>query len=232
MDRLCSTAIFRASSSSAANKALIEIGASNSASSPLIVILTVMALSYPTLTDIAPLASDGWPLMKEFLDLATTQKKSIAAKQKAAHVFILNGPNLNLLGTREPSIYGRSTLADIETKCLSTANRLGWTIDFRQSNHEGDLVDWIQEAQKSASGLILNAAAYTHTSIAIRDALSAVSITKIEVHLSNIAAREPFRQHSHTAAVCDGMIAGFGAEGYILALDALARLIEKRSQLQ
>lgn len=163
-------------------------------------------------------------------DLARRSKKSIGQPVGETSVFILNGPNLNLLGTREPAIYGHTTLADIEKDCVAAAAIRGWTVDFRQSNHEGHLVDWIQEAAGAASGLILNAAAYTHTSIALRDALAAARLPKVEVHLSNIAARESFRHHSHVSPVCDGMIAGFGAHGYILALDAVARLIEIRAQ--
>ena len=148
-------------------------------------------------------------------------------------IYILNGPNLNLLGEREPEIYGRETLADIEAAAARhLANRTiaGRPADviFRQSNHEGALVDWVQEANREGAGLIVNAAAYTHTSIALHDALSAAAIPKIELHLSNIHAREPFRRHSYVALASDGVICGFGAAGYALALDAMAGLIEKR----
>jgi 3-dehydroquinate dehydratase-2 len=141
----------------------------------------------------------------------------------AAHVFLLNGPNLNLLGMREPEIYGADTLADIESRCQARAAALGLTLDFRQSNHEGALVDWIQEARAAAQAVILNAGAYTHTSVAILDALRAYDGLKIELHLSNPHAREPFRHLSYVAKAADGVIAGFGAFGYELALEAAAR---------
>jgi 3-dehydroquinate dehydratase-2 len=138
-------------------------------------------------------------------------------------VLVLNGPNLNLLGKREPEIYGRETLADIENAARAEAPELGLEIDFRQSNHEGELVDWIQEARGRYSGLIVNAGAYSHSSIAILDALKAVEIPIIEVHLSNIFQRERFRHHSHVSTVARGVICGFGAQGYLLALHAMAK---------
>jgi 3-dehydroquinate dehydratase-2 len=140
-------------------------------------------------------------------------------------VFILNGPNLNLLGKREPDVYGSATLADIEREAKETASRLDLAIDFRQSNQEGELVDWIQEAGRFARGIIINPGAYTHTSIALHDAILAVAIPAIEVHLSNIFAREPFRRHSYVSPVAAGVICGLGPAGYLLALDALARLV-------
>ncbi len=143
-------------------------------------------------------------------------------------VFVLNGPNLNLLGTREPAIYGRETLPDIEVACHCHAASLGLVVDFRQSNHEGKLVTWIQEACTQASGIILNAGAYTHTSIAILDALRASERPVIEVHLSNIHAREPFRHYSYITPVAAGLIAGFGGHGYRLALEAMAILLGRR----
>jgi 3-dehydroquinate dehydratase-2 len=143
-----------------------------------------------------------------------------------ATVFILNGPNLNLLGVREPSIYGRDTLGDIEERCTARAAALGLGIDFRQSNHEGQLVDWIQEARESADGIILNAGALTHTSVALLDALSAADLPVIEVHLSNIFRRESFRHHSYVSLAASGVICGLGAQGYELALDAIVSLIE------
>ena len=143
--------------------------------------------------------------------------------------FILNGPNLNLLGVREPSIYGRDTLGDIEERCAARGAALGLEIDFRQSNHEGQLVDWIQEARESADGIILNAGALTHTSVALLDALSAAELPIIEVHLSNIFRRESFRHHSYVSLVANGVICGLGAKGYELALDAIAGLIEGES---
>ena len=144
-------------------------------------------------------------------------------------VFILNGPNLNLLGVRDPSIYGRDTLGDIEERCTARAAALSLEIDFRQTNHEGQLVDWIQEARESADGIILNAGALTHTSVALLDALSAAGLPVIEVHLSNIFRRESFRHHSYVSLAANGVICGLGAQGYELALDAIASLIEGES---
>jgi 3-dehydroquinate dehydratase-2 len=144
-------------------------------------------------------------------------------------VFILNGPNLNLLGVRDPSVYGHETLANIEERCLARAAALDLQIDFRQTNHEGQLVDWIQEARESADGLILNAGALTHTSVAIFDALSAADLPVIEVHLSNIFRRESFRHHSYVSLAATGVICGLGAQGYERALDALANLIEREA---
>ena len=143
-------------------------------------------------------------------------------------VFILNGPNLNLLGSREPEIYGADTLADIEKACASQAGSLGLKTEFRQSNHEGVLVDWVQEAREKAVGLIINPGAYTHTSIALMDALLAADLPKIELHLSNVHAREKFRRHSYVSQAVNGVICGFGAHGYVLALDAVKRLIDKQ----
>jgi 3-dehydroquinate dehydratase-2 len=147
-----------------------------------------------------------------------------------ATILVLNGPNLNLLGVREPQTYGRETLADIEESCLERAAALDLAVDFRQSNHEGQLVDWIQEARESADGIIINAGAYTHTSIAILDALRACELPIIEVHLSNIFSREPYRHHSYISAVARGMICGFGAQSYVLALDAIAYLLESAAR--
>ena len=141
-------------------------------------------------------------------------------------VFILNGPNLNLLGVRDPSIYGHDTLGDIEERCTARAASLGLEIDFRQTNHEGQIVDWIQEARESADGIILNAGALTHTSVAVLDALAAAELPLVEVHLSNIFRRESFRHHSFVSLAANGVICGLGAQGYELALDAMARLIE------
>ncbi len=143
----------------------------------------------------------------------------------AKTIYILNGPNLNLLGTREPEIYGHETLADIETRARTRATSHGLELVFRQSNLEGELVTWIQEARTEAAALILNAGAYTHTSVAILDALKTLSIPAIELHLSNPHRREDFRQHSYVALGSTGLIAGFGAAGYELAVDAAAGLI-------
>lgn len=142
-------------------------------------------------------------------------------------ILFLNGPNLNLLGTRQPEIYGRTTLADIEAQVRNRAAILGVDIEFRQSNHEGQLVDWIQEARGRFEAIALNAAAYTHTSVALRDAISAVGLPVVELHLSNIHAREDFRHRSLIAPVCVGQVSGFGAFSYILALEAAVNV--KRS---
>ncbi len=144
---------------------------------------------------------------------------------KAPTVIILNGPNLNLLGSREQAIYGKETLADIEKSARQCAKQLGLAIEFRQSNHEGEIVDWIQKARGKASGMIVNAGALTHTSIAIHDALRAVGLPVIEVHLSNIFQREVFRHQSYVSPVAQGVICGFGGQGYELALRAMARLV-------
>ena len=141
-------------------------------------------------------------------------------------ILILNGPNLNLLGVREPEIYGRDTLADIEEACLERASELELKIEFRQTNHEGELVAWIQEARGTASGIVINAAALSHTSIALLDALKFAELPVVEVHLSNIFKREPFRHHSYISLAADGMICGLGPQGYVLALDALWRLLQ------
>ncbi len=141
-------------------------------------------------------------------------------------IYVLNGPNLNLLGTREPHIYGRATLADVEKLCHATAHQHGLTVVFRQSNHEGQIVDWIQEARaEKAAGLLLNPAGFTTTSIAILDALMTMEAPVIEVHISNIHAREEFRHNSYVSKVARAVICGFGADGYALAITGLARMI-------
>ena len=142
-------------------------------------------------------------------------------------IFVLNGPNLNMLGVREPSIYGKETLDDVRRLTETRAKALGLTVDFRQSNLEGELVTWIQEAREKACGIILNAAAYTHTSVAIMDALMAAERPVIELHLSNVFARESFRHHSYVAPAARGVICGFGAKGYELALEAMADILDK-----
>jgi 3-dehydroquinate dehydratase-2 len=145
-------------------------------------------------------------------------------------IFVLNGPNLNLLGVREPAIYGSDTLKDVAQRTERRAKALGLAVDFRQSNAEGELVTWIQEARGQAAGIVLNAGAYTHTSIAIMDALSAADVPVIELHLSNVFRRESFRHHSYVAPVAQGVICGFGPMGYELAMEAMADLVAKAVQ--
>jgi 3-dehydroquinate dehydratase II len=141
-------------------------------------------------------------------------------------ILFLNGPNLNLLGQREPKVYGKNTLKDIEAVVKKKANQLGCVVDFHQSNHEGDLVNWIQAALGSYDVIVMNAAAYTHTSVALRDAIAAVGIPTIEIHLSNVHAREEFRHRSLIAPVCCGQISGFGAFSYVLGLEAAINVKE------
>ena len=145
-------------------------------------------------------------------------------------ILFLNGPNLNLLGTREPEVYGRETLADIEKQVRERGKKLETEIDFRQSNLEGELVAWIQQAKGTADVIVLNAAAYTQTSVALRDAISAVGVPTIEIHLSNVHAREEFRHKSIIAPVCKGQILGFGAMSYILAVEAGVNVIIAKKQ--
>lgn len=140
-------------------------------------------------------------------------------------VWVLNGPNLNLLGEREPDTYGGETLTDIEKRCAKAAKQTGLKLEFRQTNHEGELVAWIQDAREGVAGLAINAGAYTHTSVAIHDALRLLSIPIVEVHLSNIFAREEFRHHSYISAAATGVICGFGGDSYVLALQALSAKI-------
>ena len=145
----------------------------------------------------------------------------------ALPLLVLNGPNLNLLGTREPEVYGTATLDDVRALTEARAAEHGLTVDFRQSNHEGELVDWIQEARTSHGGVLINPAAYSHTSVAIRDALAAVDRPIAEVHISNVHRREAFRHHSHVSAVADVVIAGAGVQGYALAVDWLAAAVRR-----
>ena len=142
-------------------------------------------------------------------------------------IYILNGPNLNLLGLRQPEIYGRETLEDVAEDCGALAEELGLTIRFLQSNHEGQLVDWIHEARSDGAGIIINPAAYTHTSVAILDALNAFEGPVLEVHISNVHKREAFRHHSYVSMRAEGVIAGFGTEGYRLALRRMKTLVSK-----
>ena len=144
------------------------------------------------------------------------------------NVFVLNGPNLNLLGTREPAVYGAHTLADVEALCLQACVRHGLVLQFRQSNHEGDLVDWLHEAgrlhaQGELAGVVLNAGAYTHTSVALLDAIKGTGVPLIELHISNVHAREAFRHHSYISAVARAVMCGLGVAGYGLAIDAIAQ---------
>ena len=141
-------------------------------------------------------------------------------------ILVLNGPNLNLLGVREPETYGTETLAEIEEACLERAAELEFKLDFRHSNHEGEIVTWIQDARSNAAGIVINAGAYSHTSIAIMDALRAADMPIVEVHLSNIFKRETFRHVSFVSMAVDGVICGLGSQGYLLALDALWRLLQ------
>lgn len=137
-------------------------------------------------------------------------------------IYVLNGPNLNLLGTREPAVYGSDSLADVKARTVARAQKLGLSVDFRQSNREGELIDWVQEAKGKAAGIIINAGGYSHTSIALLDALQAVELPAIEVHLSNIFRRDAFRHHSYISLGVKGIICGLGARGYELALEAIA----------
>lgn len=145
--------------------------------------------------------------------------------KKSTTILIINGPNLNMLGLREPEIYGSQTLSDIKGMCLEVGKKHGFKIDFRQSNHEGEIVTWIQEARGKCGGLIINAAAYTHTSVAIHDALKLLSVPIIEVHISNPREREAFRHHSYIEPLTAQVIAGHGAKGYEMALDSLKGLL-------
>ena len=148
----------------------------------------------------------------------------------AKSIYVLNGPNLNLLGQRQPDVYGRNTLADVEVLCRRRAERYELEVTFRQSNHEGDIVDWLQEARHDACGVIINPGAFTHTSIAILDAIIATELPVIEVHISNIHAREEFRRHSYVSTVAKAVLCGFGIEGYGLAIDGLATLLGVKAQ--
>ena len=149
----------------------------------------------------------------------------------AQTIYVLNGPNLNLLGTREPEKYGDTSLADVETLCRTTAQRFALGVEFRQSNHEGVLVDWIHEArEKKAAGLVINPAGYTTTSISILDAILAVSLPTVEIHITNIHQRESFRHNSYVSKAAKAVICGFGVEGYALAITGLAAMIGARAK--
>lgn len=144
------------------------------------------------------------------------------------HIFVLHGPNLNMLGQREPEIYGRITLADIEAMLHEEAQKHGWTVTSRQSNHEGELIDWLQEANGSASGVLFNPGAYTHYSWALHDAIASIQVPVVEVHLSNIHARESFREKSLTARAAVGLVSGFGINSYRLGFHALRSILSRR----
>jgi 3-dehydroquinate dehydratase-2 len=149
----------------------------------------------------------------------------------AKTIYVLNGPNLNLLGTREPEIYGRSTLKDVEKLCRKTATAHGFALEFRQSNHEGEIVDWIHEAgANKATGIVLNPAGLTHTSVSVHDAIKAVTVPVIETHITNIHAREPWRHHSYVSFVAKAIVCGFGIAGYALAIDGIAAMSDKRKR--
>lgn len=143
-------------------------------------------------------------------------------------VLVINGPNLNMLGTRQPEVYGTTTLEDIKASCLAAGKENGLSVDFRQSNHEGEIIDWIQGSKGKFQGLIINAGAFSHTSVALLDALLACELPVIEVHLSNIYRREAFRQHSYVSQVATGVICGLGQQGYVLALEALAKILNRK----
>jgi len=143
-------------------------------------------------------------------------------------VLVLNGPNLNMLGLRQPEIYGRESLADIEKACAAKAKALGLSLDFRQSNIEGEMITWAQEARGTKAGIVINPAGYGHTSVALLDALLVTELPVIEVHLSNIHRREPFRHHTYTSQAATGVICGLGSQGYLMALEAMANLIKTK----
>ncbi len=148
----------------------------------------------------------------------------------AAQILVLNGPNLNMLGTREPEIYGRQTLDDVRSMCEQRGDALDLDIDFRQSNHEGELVEWIQQARGGAAGIVINPGGYTHTSVAIMDALLLSELPVVEIHISNIFRRESFRRRSYVSNAANGVITGFGTHGYVLALDAVADIVARGSE--
>jgi 3-dehydroquinate dehydratase II len=147
-------------------------------------------------------------------------------------IYILNGPNLNLLGKRQPHIYGYETMADVEAQCRAVATQSKLDVRFHQSNREYELIDWIHESRETAAGIVINPAAFTHTSVAILDALNAVEFPIIEVHISNVHKREEFRHHSFVSPIASGVIAGFGTQGYTLAVQRLARLIDEKAAVK
>ncbi|MBA1242380.1 type II 3-dehydroquinate dehydratase [Pseudomonas japonica] len=144
----------------------------------------------------------------------------------ATTLLVLNGPNLNMLGTREPTVYGKETLADVEAQCRATADAHGLALEFQQTNHEGQMIDWVHQARGRIAGIVINPGAWTHTSIALHDALVAAEVPVLEVHISNVHKRESFRHHSYVSLVAVGVIAGFGTHGYTLAIDHFAKLLK------
>lgn len=147
-----------------------------------------------------------------------------------ASVLVLNGPNLNLLGTREPAIYGSETLADVAERCARAGDELGLAVDFRQSNAEHQLIDWLHEAREQVQGIVINPAAYTHTSVALADALTAIAKPVVEVHISNVHKREAFRHHSYVSPIAEAVIVGCGTQGYVLALERMAVLLKPQPE--
>jgi 3-dehydroquinate dehydratase II len=161
--------------------------------------------------------------------VTATETKSKQQRQPEPTLMVLNGPNLNLLGRRQPEVYGTDTLADVEKLCAETAARHGVAIDLRQSNHEGQLVDWVQEAREHHAGIVINPAAYTHTSVALLDALATCeALPIVEVHISNVHRREAFRHHSYVSTVADAVIAGCGIQGYAFAVERVCALLAAR----
>jgi 3-dehydroquinate dehydratase-2 len=153
------------------------------------------------------------------------------AKSTGKAIYVLNGPNLNLLGTREPHIYGHSTLKDVEKLCRKTAEAHGFSVEFRQSNHEGEIVDWLQEAgANKIAGVVLNPGGLTHTSVSVHDAIKGIAVPVIETHISNIHAREPWRNHSYVSFAAKAVICGFGIDGYALAIDGLAAMSGRKGK--
>jgi 3-dehydroquinate dehydratase-2 len=159
--------------------------------------------------------------------MAKTTSKTSKSSRKT--IYVVNGPNLNLLGTREPQIYGHSTLDDVEALCRKTAAGHGYAVEFRQSNHEGDILDWLHEAgAKAAAGVVLNPGGLTHTSVSLHDAIKSISVPVIETHISNIHAREPWRSHSYVSPAAQAVVCGFGIAGYALAIDGIAAMSERK----
>src|ERR1700719_1292299 len=181
-----------------------------------------------------------WPLPSRTMIGCGPRRSPIPGRPRHSHepgghgmsrlVFVLNGPNLNILGKRQPHIYGHETLADVERDCRALAKELNLELRFRQSNREYEIIDWIHEARETAGGIVINPAAFTHTSVAILDALNSFDAPVIEIHISNVHKREEFRHHSYVSSRADGVIAGFGTQGYLLALDRMARVIDEEAR--